>query len=525
VIVTHGTPGTRAAKQASSAIPVVMASAGDAVLAGFTSNLREPDGNVTGSTFFAAELAAKRLEVLRDLMPKIRRIAVLQNPANSAVGPVFGAMALAAATLKIELQPLPVRGPGDFDAAFGDRPARIRRGRRAPGLRRRSGRAVGARRLFCRQALDRREGQGAADRARHQVRDDRQQPHRARARHHDSEPDRAARRPRDRMIGRRRIVIAAGAALLAVPLRTRAQQAAKVHRVGFLGDASASGYVREVEAVRAGLRELGHVEGKNLVIEFRWADSGPERLRAMATELVSLRSEVILTHGTAGVRAALAATRSIPIVQMDGIDPVSAGLVASLARPGGHLTGSTSFIVEVALKRLELLKDVAPRIARVGVIMNADHPNSAGVLREMETAPRTLKLTLQAFNVRTIEDLPAAFDSVAGAKMEAALIQEEPMLNSNAAVVAALAASKRLPAVGFPNFADAGGLLAYGSNRAAVYGRAAYFVDRILKGAKPGDLPFERASTFDLVVNRKIAKAMGIPIPQTVLLRATRVIE
>ena len=325
------------------------------------------------------------------------------------------------------------------------------------------------------------------------------------------------------MTSRRQLVLALGAGALAAPLVSFAQQqAAKVARIGWLGTASASGYVREVDAIRAGLRELGYVEGRNIVIEYRWAEGNPDRLKAMAAELVALKVDVIITHAINGSRAALQATKAIPIVIADGPDPVASGLVASLARPGGNITGSASFLAEAQPKRLELLKEALPRIARVAILFDANNPN---FLNEAEVAAKTMNLKLHQFPVRETGDFPGAFIAMAKAKVEAALIAETPLLNANAGVIAALAATHRLPTSGFASFADAGGLLGYGTNRSAVWGRAGYFVDRILKGAKPGDLPIERATKFDLVINMKPAKILGIKIPHSILVQATKVIE
>jgi len=302
--------------------------------------------------------------------------------------------------------------------------------------------------------------------------------------------------------------------------------AQKIHRIGFLGVASASGYVRELDWIRGGLVKLGYVEGKNIVIEYRWAEGNPDRLRDMAAELAALKVDAILTHATIGAVAAAKATSTIPIVTADSADPIAAGLAASLARPGGNVTGSTSFVLEEAPKRLELLKEVAPGIQRVAVLAGA--PNRAIFDRNrkaLDDAAASLKITLQLFMIQEATDLPDTFNAMTKARIDAAVINSEPLLNSLAVTIAGLAAVKQLPAVGYASFADAGGLLAYGSNRPALYGRAAYFLDRIFKGAKPGEIPFERSAKFDLVVNQKIAKSLGISIPQSVLLRADRVIE
>jgi putative ABC transport system substrate-binding protein len=246
----------------------------------------------------------------------------------------------------------------------------------------------------------------------------------------------------------------------------------------------------------------------------------------MAAELVALKVEAILTHATVGAVAAAKETSTIPIVTADSADPVAAGIAASLARPGGNVTGSTSFVLEEAPKRLQLLKEVVPRIQRVAVLASSLNRTIFERNRKaLEAAAASMKVDLQPFMIQEATDLPDAFNAMTKARIDAAVISSEPLLNSHAATIASLAAVKRLPAVGYASFADAGGLLAYGANRPALYGRAAYFLDRIFKGTKPGDIPFERAAKFDLIVNRKTAKALGLKIPQSVLLRADRVIE
>lgn len=327
------------------------------------------------------------------------------------------------------------------------------------------------------------------------------------------------------MITRRKFIVSFGVGALATSLASLAQQQSKVWRIGFLGTASASGYVREMDAIRAALRDLGYMEGRNIVIEYRWAESNPERLRKMAAELVALKVDVIITHSISGTRTAGEATKSIPIVIADSADPVAAGLVASHARPGGNITGSTSFQTEIHAKRLELLKQAVPRLKRVAVLFNALTPPIAVFFREMEAAARRMNLELHEHKVRGPADFPGAFVAMAKMRAEAAVIGEDPMLNSNGKAIAALAVTYRLPAIGFTNFADDGGLLGYGANRPLVFGRAASFVDKILKGAKPGELPIERATKFELIVNLKTAERLGLRLPPQLLQRTDRVIE
>lgn len=313
-----------------------------------------------------------------------------------------------------------------------------------------------------------------------------------------------------------------------MPLSAAAQApVAKIYRVGFLGTASQSGYLREVDWIRAGLRNFGYEEGKNLVIEWRWAESNPERMRAITVEFVARKMDAILTHNTIGASVASRVTTTTPIVMADGSDPVAAGLAESLAHPGRNVTGSTSFIPEEAAKRLEILKQVVPRARRVAFLSTVEYPMPfmAGVRKALHNAAAPLRIELHDFVVRDAQGLPQAFQAMGKAGMDALIVNNEPALNAQASVVTALASVTRLPSIGYSSFAEAGGLLAYGANRSALYGRAGYFLDRIFKGSKPGDIPFERASKFDFVINVKTARALGIAVPQPVRLRADRVIE
>jgi putative ABC transport system substrate-binding protein len=322
-------------------------------------------------------------------------------------------------------------------------------------------------------------------------------------------------------------VLALGAIALSAPRALLGQQqGVKVHRVGFLGTAFAAGYVRELDWVRSGLRKLGYEEGKNLVIEYRWAEGSSERAREIAAEFVALKLDAILVHGIPGAIAAASETSTIPIVMADGADPVAAGLAATLARPGRNVTGSTSFVPEESAKRLELLKQVVPQIRRVAFLRSSQPPPAyAAIKKALDGTATSMKVELREFMMREPAELPQTFRAMGEARMDAVLINNEPLLNSQASVIGALASVMRLPSIGYPNFADAGGLLAYGANRGALYGRAGYFLDRIFRGTKPGDIPFEQAAKFDLIVNLKTASALGVKVPSEVRLRADRVIE
>jgi putative tryptophan/tyrosine transport system substrate-binding protein len=328
-----------------------------------------------------------------------------------------------------------------------------------------------------------------------------------------------------RQMRRREFITLLGGAT-AWPLAARAQQGNKVWRIGFLGMVSASSHAPRVEALRAGLRELGYVEGKNLVIEFRWAEGHYDRLPALADELVRLNLDVILTHTLPGAIAVAKATTTIPIVITAAGDIVTAGLVSSLSRPGGNVTGQTFFNPELAAKRIELLKETIPALIKVAVLLNANNPAGAPILLNvMEPTAKALKVELLKFEARSASDLDRVFSAMNDQQIGAVVLHEDPLLNANAKAIADLAARWRLPTCGFPEFAVAGGLMAYGVNFPDLDHRAAAFVDKILKGAKPADLPIEQATRFRLIVNLKTAKAAGIEVPTSVLLRADEVIE
>lgn len=292
-----------------------------------------------------------------------------------------------------------------------------------------------------------------------------------------------------------------------------------------MGTGTAAGMAGWVESLRAGLRELGYVEGRNIALEFRWADGNYERAPALAAELVRSNVDVLVTHGTPGTRAAKEATRTIPIVMATAGDAVLVGLVASLAKPGGNVTGTTFFNPELAAKRLELLKEALPRLTRVAALINPDNPAMGPVSAAMEPTAKALKLELQPFEVRSAADFGSVLASMATRKVGGVVVVEDGLINANTPAIADLAMKLRLPAIGITELAQAGALMAYGASFPDMYRRAAVFVDKILKGVKPGDIPIERASKFETVLNLKTARALGIAFPQSILVRADRVIE
>jgi len=305
-----------------------------------------------------------------------------------------------------------------------------------------------------------------------------------------------------------------------------AQQPKKVPRIGFLGAASPSANAARIEAFRQGLRELGYVEGKNIVIEWRHAEGKFDRLSELAAELVRLKVDVIVTAGPPATRSAKEATSTISIVMAQDGDPVGSGFVASLARPGGNITGLATLSPELSGKQLELLKEIVPKLSRVAVFGASTGTTNAQNLRETELAAGALGIKLQYLDVLNPKDIETAFRAASKGRAEAVLVLGSPVLNSQRTQVVELAAKNRLPAVyGQPEFMDAGGLMFYGASTTEMFRRAATYVDKILKGRKPADLPVEQPIKFELVINLKAAKQIGLTIPQSVLYRADRVIK
>jgi putative tryptophan/tyrosine transport system substrate-binding protein len=318
------------------------------------------------------------------------------------------------------------------------------------------------------------------------------------------------------------ITLLGGAA--AWPLAARAQQAGKVPRIGFLGLAFPSTFASRLEGFRLGLRDFGYVEGTNITIEYRWAEGRYERLPELAAELVRSNVELIVTHGTPGSLAAKRATTTIPIVMASIGDPVASGIVASVARPGGNITGQSFFNAELRAKRVELLKEVMPRLTQVAVILNADNPATGPEFQAMETTAQSLNIKLQPFRLRGPSELVSAFESMEQAHVEAVETGDDPLSVGNVGAIVALAARGRLLSIGPEEVARAGGIMGYGADVVAIFRHAAFFVDKILKGTKPADLPIERASKFQFVLNLKAAKALGLDVPTATLLRADEVI-
>jgi putative ABC transport system substrate-binding protein len=314
--------------------------------------------------------------------------------------------------------------------------------------------------------------------------------------------------------------------LLTVAVVTEAQQPTKVPRIGYLSATSPFANVTRIEAFRQGLRELGYVEGKNIVIEWRYAEGKLDRLPALAAELVRLKVDVIVTSGLGSTRPANEATNTIPIVMTQDPDPVGNGFVASLARPGRNITGLSTLSPELSGKRLELLKEIVPKLSHVAVLGTSTNASTAQALRETELAAGALAVKLQYLDVRGPKDIEAAFRAASKERADAVLMLGGPVIASQRTQIADLVVKSRLPAIYESGTnVEAGGLMAYGVSRTDLARRAAAYVDKILKGAKPGDLPVEQPKKFELIINLKAAKQIGVTIPPNVLARADRVIK
>ena len=322
----------------------------------------------------------------------------------------------------------------------------------------------------------------------------------------------------------RRAFVTGLGALLAAPLAAEAQQPGKVYRVGVLSsEVPPPGFL---DAFREGLRDFGHVDGQNISLELREAGGANERLPDLARELIELNVDVIVAINTPAARAAKGATATIPIVMNRVSDPVKAGLVSSLARPGGNLTGLSFSAVEVAPKQLQLLREMLPRTSRIGLLWYAGNAAATVGIDGIESAATRMRLQSLRFPVQHPDDFGKALKAAARSRVEAVVVFEDIWLTKHRNEIAMLAATHALPVVSlYKDFAEAGGLFAYGASPTAVYRRTAYYVDRILKGAKAQDLPVEQPTRFDFLINLKTAKALGLTIPPSLLLRADQIIE
>jgi len=325
---------------------------------------------------------------------------------------------------------------------------------------------------------------------------------------------------------RRTFVGTAAGALLVKAFPASAQPAKKVPRIGVLHAATPAAASQNVEAFRQGLREHGYVEGQNIVVERRYGGAAPERMAEVAAELVRLKVDVIVTSTDVAIAAVKRQTQTIPIVMVYSADPVGTGFVASLAHPGGNVTGLSTMSPELNVKRLELLKEAVPGLSRVAIMGSPDVRGNLLEYKETEEATRSLRLQLQSVEVSRADDFDRAFSALTTARAEALIVVPFPVAFLNRGQIASLAQKSRLPSMYEQReYADAGGLIAYGPNLADAWRRAATYVDKILKGAKPGELPIEQPTEFKLVINLKTAKALGLTIPPSLLRRADEVIK
>ncbi|HEX7214369.1 MAG TPA: ABC transporter substrate-binding protein [Methylomirabilota bacterium] len=327
-------------------------------------------------------------------------------------------------------------------------------------------------------------------------------------------------------IGRRAFLTLTTASLLVPARKAAAQTAAKVHRVGFLGNSTQSLEANLVGPFREGLRERGYIEGRDLIVEYRWAEGQYERFPALVQELIVLKVDVIVTAGTPAALAVKRATTRIPVVMLAVGDPVGSGLVASLGHPGGNLTGLVAIAPDLEGKRLELLKEIVPRLSAVAFLTNPENRLHVTSEKQVREAARALHLKVEFFPVRTEAEFDRAFQAIAAWRPGALVMLADRVFLHNRARIVEFTERSRLPAVyAYSELVEAGGLMSFGPSYPGMHRRAAYYVDRILKGTRPADLPMEQPSKFELIVNLKAARSLGLTIPQPVLLRADQVLE
>jgi putative tryptophan/tyrosine transport system substrate-binding protein len=314
--------------------------------------------------------------------------------------------------------------------------------------------------------------------------------------------------------------------LVLAPRAAEAQPAGKVYRIGFLGNSTAALEAHLVGPFRDGLRDLGYLEGRNALIEYRWAEGQYERFPALIAELIALKVDVIVTAGTPATQAVKTATTSVPLVMIAVGDPVATGIVASLRQPGGNITGLTSIAEETESKRLELLREILPKVSHVAILSNPQNQSNAAVLSANQAAARRLGMRVQVFEASAVGALDETLKAIVTERPGALLVVGDRLFLHNRQRIVDFANRNRLPTVPVhPELVEAGALMSFGPSYVDMHRRAAYFVDKILKGVKPGELPVERPTTFELVINRKTAKALGLSIPPLLLMRADRLIE
>ncbi len=388
-------------------------------------------------------------------------------------------------------------------------------------------RPVAALGRLCRLNIQRRQTGRSADTTAHHVRDSHQPENRQDATYPDSAIYPAACRPGDRVITRRNVVLALGAGALG-PLASFAQQQGKIWRIGYLSQRHVDFVDSDLvyAAFMQGLRELGYIEGKNLLVEWRSAEGNSARLPELAVELVRLQFDVLVTSSTPGAFALQKATSSIPIVMITVADPVGTGLVKSLARPGGNSTALSVMTAELNPKRLELLRGMVPKVTRVAVLVNPSNVGNMAGLKTIQDAAPKVGVTIHAVEARTPGDIANAFAIMTRQNIEALVVTLESLFQQQRGQIVELAMKQRLPTIGaYAGFAESGGLMSYGQSLWESHRRAANYIDKIFKGANPGDLPVEQPTKFELFINMKTASTLGIRVPQTILVQATKVIE
>jgi putative ABC transport system substrate-binding protein len=324
---------------------------------------------------------------------------------------------------------------------------------------------------------------------------------------------------------RREFITMMGGSAAAWSLAARAQQSAKLWRIGYLGFGPASSWTSQVDALRSGLRDLGYIEGKNIVIEFRWAERADQTFD-LATQLVRMNVDVIFAPASTQVEPARRATNTIPIVFAQHADPVGLGDVASLSRPGGNITGLSMLLTELSVKELEILRETLPNAVRIGVLWNPTTPSHPTAVKAVEAASEKLGVQLVLAPAGTVSEIQEAFSTMSRERVSGVLVLSSPLYTAQGALLAEFQMKHRLPEIfATRGYVDAGGLMSYGADIDDLYRRAAVYIDKILRGTKPADLPVEQASKYLVVINLKTAKALGLTIPPTVLARADEVIE
>ena len=559
VILATSSASVAALQQASRSAPIVFANVIDPVGAGFVASLAQPGGNATGFTAFEYGISGKWLELLKEIAPRVTRVAVLRDPALAAGIGQFAAIQSNTSSYAVELSAIDPRDVGEMEralVAFARKPngglvvtgsgsALIHRDQiialatrlRLPNVYPfRFYPLNGGLASYGPNEIDQyRRAAGYVDRI---LKGEKPAdlPVQAPVKYElvinlktaktlglDSAAVAARPRRRGDRMKRREFITLLGGAAAAWPIAALAQ-ATRLPTIGYLGSATLATESQRMAAFVQRLRELGWIEGRTVVIDYRWAEGRTERYAGIAAEFVRLKVDVIVTVGGA-VGAAKQATATIPIVFAGAGDPVGSGMVTSLAQPGGNVTGLSVQSIDLAGKQLEILREIFPDVRRLAIIGNVEYAATVLEMGEAQAAAHTLGLEVVRSEIRRAEDLAPAFEALKGAA-QALYVCPDATINANHARINTLALGARLPTMhGVREYVEAGGLMSYGPNLADLYRRAADYVDKILRGAKPADLPVEQPTKFDLVINLVAAQALGLTVPPTLLARADEVIE